>query len=136
MELLLITFLKYLYSRLWPQQMSTILYVYWKCFLTSFISFDDRINIEGYNLLRPNHPNDNLSGGVYKCFKEYLPILRRGNLCNLPECLVTEIRMGKKKCVYRSSGQSSDEFDTFCSNFNLFLSKWFKSSFFNCNWWL
>ena len=90
---------------------------------SSFISFDDRINIEGYNLLRPNHPNDNLRGGVYKCFKEYLPILRRGNLCNLPECLVTEIRMGKKKCVYRSSGQSSDEFDTFCSNFNLFLSK-------------
>ena len=34
--------------------------------------------------------------------------------------------MGKKKCfftcLYRSPSQSPDEFDTFCSNFNLFLS--------------
>ena len=34
--------------------------------------------------------------------------------------------MGKKKffftCLYRSPSQSSDEFDTFCSNLNLFLS--------------
>ena len=64
---------------------------------SSFNSFDDRINVEGYNLLRRNHPNDNMRGRVYMCFKEHLPILRRGNLCNLPECLVTEIRMGKKK---------------------------------------
>ena len=59
-------------------------------------------------------------------FKEHLPILRRDDLCNLPECLVTEIRMGKKKCfftyLYRSPSQSPNEFDTFCSNFNLFLS--------------
>ena len=57
-------------------------------------------------------------------FKEYLPILRRNDLCSLPECLITEIRMGKKKwfstCLYRSPGQSSDEFDTFCSNFSCF----------------
>ena len=32
-------------------------------------------------------------------FKEHLPILRRDDLCNLPECLVTEIRMGEKKWV-------------------------------------
>ena len=59
-------------------------------------------------------------------FKEHLPILKPDDLCNLLECLVTEIRMEKKKCfftsLYRSPAQSSDEFDTFCSNFNLFLS--------------
>ena len=59
-------------------------------------------------------------------FKEYLPILRRDDLCNLSECLVTEIRMGKKKCfftrLYKSPSQSSDELNTFCSNFSLFLS--------------
>ena len=59
-------------------------------------------------------------------FKEHLPILTRDDLCNLPECLVTEIRMEKKKCfftsLYRSPAQSSDEFDTLCSNLNLFLS--------------
>ena len=93
---------------------------------SSFNSYDDRINIEEYNLLREDHPNGNKRGGVCMYFKEHLPILRRDDLCNSPECLVTEIRMGKKKCfftcLYRSPSHSSDEFDTFCSNFHLFLS--------------
>ena len=59
-------------------------------------------------------------------FKEHLPILRRDDLCHLSECIVTEIRMGKKKCfftcLYRSPSQSSDKFVTLCFNFNLFLS--------------
>ena len=59
-------------------------------------------------------------------FKEHLPILRRDDLCNLPQFLVTEIRMEKAKCFfmwfYRSPSQRSDKFDTFCSNFNLFSS--------------
>ena len=66
---------------------------------SSFNSLDDRINIEGYNLLRADHPNDNKRGGVCMYFKEHLPILRRDDLCNLPECLVTEIRMGKKEML-------------------------------------
>ena len=61
-----------------------------------FNSYDDLINIDGYNLLREDHPNDNKRGGVCMYFKEHLPILRRDDLCNSPECLVTEIRMGKK----------------------------------------
>ena len=59
-------------------------------------------------------------------FKKQLLILRRDVLCNLPECLAIEIRMGKKKCFFtclcRSPSQSSGKFDTFCSNLNLFLS--------------
>ena len=59
-------------------------------------------------------------------FKEHLPILKRSDLCNLQDCVVTEIRMGKKKCFFtclcRSPSKSSDEPDTFCSNLNLFLS--------------
>ena len=111
MELQLIT-----YCKLWLQDMSTKLYVCEKSIL-----------IEGYNLLRVDHPNDNKRGAVCMHFKEHLPILRRDDLCNLPECLVTEIGMGKKKCfftcLYRSPSQSSDKFDTFCSNFNLLLPK-------------
>ena len=113
-------FSKYLYCRLWLQHKSTILYVCQKSFLilhlTCLIT----------ELLRADHSNDNKRGGVCMYFKEHLPNLRRDDLCNLPECLVTEIRMGKKKffftCLYKSPSQSSDEFDTFCSNFNLFLS--------------
>ena len=56
-----------------------------KTFLdSSFNSLDDRINIEGYNLLIADHPNDNKRGGVCMSFKEHLPILRRDDLCNLP----------------------------------------------------
>ena len=43
-------------------------------------------------------------------FKEHLPILRHGDLHNLPECLVTKIRMGNSYIL------------TFRSNLNLFLS--------------
>ena len=64
---------------------------------SSFNSLDDPINIKGYNLLRADHPNDNKRGEVCMYFKEHLPILRRDDLCNLPECFVTEIRMGTKK---------------------------------------
>ena len=101
-----------------------------KCLLETFLdssfnAHDNRINIEKYNLLRADHTNDN-KGGICIYFKENLLILRRDDLCNLTECLLTEIRMGKKKCfftcLYRSPSQSYEEFGTFCSNFNLFLS--------------
>ena len=42
------------------------------------------------------------------------------------ECLVTEFRIGKNRCfftcLYRSSSQTSNVFESFCTNFNLFLS--------------
>ena len=98
-----------------------------EAFLDSSINLlDDRIKIEGYNLIRADHLNDNKRGGVWMYFKEHLSILRCDNLCNLPECSVTEIKMGTKKsflmCLFRSRSQSSDEFDTFWFNLNLFLS--------------
>ena len=93
---------------------------------SSFNLLDDRTNIERNNPLRADHPNNKKNGRVCMYFKKYLPILRRNSLCKLPECLVTEIRMGTKKCFftrfYRSPSESSDEFATFHSNLNLFLS--------------
>ena len=77
---------------------------------------DDQINIEVYNL-QIDHPNNDQRGGVCEYFKEYISILRRGDLCNL--CLGfsgCEIR-----CLYRSLSQISHEFHTFCSNLYLFL---------------
>ena len=100
-----------------------------KCLLETFLdslfnAHDNQINIEKYNLLRADHTNDN-KGAICIYFKENL-ILKRDDLCNLTECLLTEIGMGKKKCfftcLYRSPSQSYEDFDTFCSNFNLFLS--------------
>ena len=53
-------------------------------------------------------------------------IIKRNDLCHLHECLLTEMRIGKKKCfftcLYRSPSQTSDEFEDFCTDLNLFLS--------------
>ena len=52
--------------------------------------------------------------------------MKRNDLCQLHECLVTELRIGKKKCfftcLYRSPSQASEEFEDFCTDLNLFLS--------------
>ena len=62
----------------------------------------------------------------FSCSCKSSSTYRRDDLGNLPECLVTELRMGKKKycftCLYRSPSQSFDEFDIFCFNFSLLLS--------------
>ena len=61
----------------------------------SFNLPDDRTYTEGYNLLRADYSNDNKRGGVCMYFKVHLSILRCDDLCNFPECLVIETRMGK-----------------------------------------
>ena len=52
--------------------------------------------------------------------------MKRNDLCHLHECLVTELRLRKKKCfstcLCRSLSQKSDEFEGFCTDLNLFLS--------------
>ena len=87
---------------------------------------DDRISIPGYNLLRADHPSNTKRGGVCIYYKDHLPIIKRNDLCQLHECLVTELRIGKEKCFftcfYRSPSQTSEEFEDFCTDLNLFLS--------------
>ena len=57
-------------------------------------SLDDQSYMADYNFLRVDHPNDRKRGGVCMYFKGHIPILRRDDLCNLPECY------GKKKCFF------------------------------------
>ena len=76
--------------------------------------------------MRPDHPNNTKRGGVCIYYKEHLPIIKRNDLCQLHECLVTELRIGKKKCfftrLYRSPSHTTGEFEDFCTDLNLFLS--------------
>ena len=58
---------------------------------------DDRISIPGYNLLCADHPSNTKRGGVCIYYKDHLPIIKRNDLCQLHECLVTELKIGKKK---------------------------------------
>ena len=96
-------------------------------FLNSSIETnDDRISIDGYNLIRADHPSDSKRGGVCIYYKEHIPLIKRDDICTLDNCLVTEIRSQGEKCfltcIYRSPSQSRDEFDDFCTKFDLLLS--------------
>ena len=95
-------------------------------FLDSTILDDDEnIQINGYSLLRADHPNDIKRGGVCIYFKESLPLIRRNDSTNIKDCLVTEIIVNKKcffTCLCRSISQDHDELDRFCTNFDLLLS--------------
>ena len=51
-------------------------------FLDSSIEASDpNINISGYNSLRSDHPSNIREGGVCMFYKDYLPVIRRDDLC-------------------------------------------------------
>ena len=87
---------------------------------------NDRLSIPGSNLLRADHPYNTKREGFCIYYKDYLLIRKRNDLCQLHECLVTELRIGKKNCfftsLYRSPSQTSNKFEDFCTDLNLFLS--------------
>ena len=74
-----------------------------------------------------DHSSKTKRGGVCIYYLDNLPIMRRNNLFQLHECLVTQLRIAEKKyfftCLYRSPSQTSDEFEDFCTELNLFLSQ-------------
>ena len=97
-------------------------------FLDSSIQSDDeKIKIDGYTLIRADHPSDSKKNGVCIYYKEHIPLIKRDDLCTLNNCLVTEIRSQNEKCfltcIYRSPSQSRDEFENFCLKFDLLLNK-------------
>ena len=60
-------------------------------FLDSSIPIDDnRLNIPGYSMMRTAHPSNTKRGGLCLYYKEHLPIMRRGDISNLKECLATK----------------------------------------------
>ena len=96
-------------------------------FLNSWIQTnDDRISIDGYNLIWVDHPSDSKRGGVCIYYKEHIPLIKRDDICTLDNCLVTEIRSQGEKCfltcVYRSPSQTHYEFEDFCAKFCLLIS--------------
>ena len=68
-------------------------------FLNSSIqSGDNRIKLDGYNLIRSDHPSDLKRRGVCIYYKEHIPLIKRDDTCTLGNCLVTEIRSQNEKC--------------------------------------
>ena len=96
-------------------------------FLNSSIQTNDgRISIDGYNLIRADHPNDSKRGEVCIYYKEHIPPIKRISICTLDNCLVAEICSQDEKffptCVCRSPSQNHDEFEDFCTKFYLLMS--------------
>ena len=92
-------------------------------FLDSSISDDDpRLSINGYNLLRCDHPSNSKQGGVCVYYRDSLALVRRTDLTCLNECLVCEISFGRNRLflttLYRSPSQSADQFSLFKLQFD------------------
>ena len=70
-------------------------------FLDSTIPDDDvNIQVNGYSLLKANHPNNIKRGRACIYFKESFPLIKRNDLINLKDCLVTEINVNNEKCFF------------------------------------
>ena len=86
---------------------------------------DNLLEIDGYNLVCVDHPNNIKRGGVCIYYKESLPV-RVISLPHLKEALVLETNHDNKKmivsAIYRSSSQNNRAFDSFLLNFEQLLS--------------
>ena len=85
---------------------------------------NDVIDIEGYNLVRADHPDNIKRGGVCIYYKESLPV----RVISLPffnEGLLLEMSYKKTKVfvsvIYRSPSQNSNEFQSFLTNLENFF---------------
>ena len=80
---------------------------------STFLNDDLRLSLNGYSLLRADHPSDTKKGGVCIFYKDHLLISLKPNLTILNECLVCELKAGKKRCfitvLYRSPCQSIEK---------------------------
>ena len=90
-------------------------------YLDSTISSDDKnLCLDGYKLIRADHPKNIKQGGVCIYYRETLP-LKIIQINYLPEYLVCEINYDNKKIfiviLYRSPSQTTDEFDEFLRGF-------------------
>ena len=72
--------------------------------------------------LRADHPSNLKKEGVCIYYKDFLPVIKKDDITDLKECLVT-VDNGKHFCVclYRSPSQNFDQFSNFCKGFSILL---------------
>ena len=82
-------------------------------------SEDDRLKIDGSNLIRSDHPIGSKKRGVCVYYKNRIPLIVLSN------CLVTEIRLENENCfltcLYRSPSQTQHKFENFCTNLDTLM---------------
>ena len=88
-------------------------------FDSSVTEGDKNIQLNGYNLIRADHPSNTKRGGVCIFYKETLA-LHIVNSLNFNECIVCEVSIQNSKgyivVIYRSASQNTIEFESFLSN--------------------
>ena len=63
------------------------------CFSKFFCTNDDhKLKIDGYNLLRSDHPRGLKKVESVFIKKKNIPLIRRDDICTLGNCVVIEIR--------------------------------------------
>ena len=84
------------------------------------------LSIDGYNIVSSDDPNGSKRRGIRCYFKESLPI-RILKITPITDCLVLEVLCNNKliivSTIYRSPGQSSQEFAQFEMLFSQFLTE-------------
>ena len=95
-------------------------------FDSSVLDGDRSFELNGYNLIRADHPSNAKRGGVCIYYKESLGV-RVVKLSNLSQCIMCEVSVqnckGYTGVVYRSPRQNNIEFENFLSDFDELLSK-------------
>ena len=92
--------------------------------IPEYFNPDNLIDIEGYKLIRADHPDNIKRVGLCIYYKEWLPV-RVISLPYFKDALLLEISHNNKKVmvsvIYRSSSQKNEEFNAFLSNFQELL---------------
>ena len=82
---------------------------------SSILKDDNALSIEGYSIIRADHPSNTKREGV--CIYYNKISIRQMSKINLAECLACQIVIGKKKgyaiTLYRSPSQNQSEFEHF-----------------------
>ena len=81
---------------------------------SSVAQSSEEVQINGYSLIKPNHPSDSKRGSVCLYYKESLAV-EVIHLTGPSECILYEVSIENCKAfiavVYRSSSQRNDQFD-------------------------
>ena len=85
---------------------------------------NDALSIDGYNIIRADHPHNQKRGGVCIYFKDQLK-LKQIITPNFSQCILCEISMRNKTgyivVTYHSPSQTVSEFANFLQNFEKLL---------------
>ena len=100
-------------------------------FDSSILEGDSIFQLDGYKVIRADHPSNTKRGGVRIYYKESLSV-RALNLTNLIDCIICEVSMQNCKgyigVIYRSPSQNTAKFEEFLLNFEDILNTTTSSS--------